>query len=204
MSRAMSIVSETRELLYQQAQERITELEASRDSYAKRLGDVKVEVAELEAGEARKIAALHEQTNHLLERITELEAKVETAEDVRSLLLKADREAQAKVANLEAALRELRDVINAAGLINLSLGVQLGQSVWYVKAKDAMAAVDEALTGAGRMSERADIEGYIIAPLKQHIAELEAALREARDHCLNDDISTAVTVIDWALKEQGE
>jgi len=62
-------------------------------------------------------------------------------EDAAALVLRAG----ASIAELEAALRELRDVINAAGLINLSRGVQLGQSVWYVKAKDAMAAVDAAL-----------------------------------------------------------
>lgn len=34
------------------------------------------------------------------------------------------------------ALTDLIDIIDAAGLINLSNGVQLGQTSWYVKASD--------------------------------------------------------------------
>lgn len=46
---------------------------------------------------------------------------------------------------LENALRGLVSVIEAAGLEHLSRGVQLGQTVWYVKASDAMAAAHDAL-----------------------------------------------------------
>lgn len=45
-----------------------------------------------------------------------------------------------RVEELEAALCGLIEVIDAAGLYNLSTGVQLGQTVWYVKASDALDA----------------------------------------------------------------
>lgn len=41
-------------------------------------------------------------------------------------------------AELLEALKDLTGVITAAGLSNLSRGVQLGPTVWYVKASDAM------------------------------------------------------------------
>lgn len=52
---------------------------------------------------------------------------------------------QATAIRLENAVRGLVSVIEAAGLENLSRGVQLGQTVWYVKATDAMAAAADAL-----------------------------------------------------------
>lgn len=39
---------------------------------------------------------------------------------------------------LLAALKNLTCIINKAGLINLTKGVQLGATSWYVKASDAM------------------------------------------------------------------
>ena len=39
---------------------------------------------------------------------------------------------------LTGALEQLISVIEAAGLLNLSHGVQLGSTVWYVKASDAL------------------------------------------------------------------
>lgn len=52
---------------------------------------------------------------------------------------------QATAIRLENALRGLVGVIEAAGLENLVRGVQFGQTVWYVKASDAMAAAHDAL-----------------------------------------------------------
>ena len=40
--------------------------------------------------------------------------------------------------NLYHAIKRLVDVINQAGVHNLSNGVQLGQTVWSVKCNDAM------------------------------------------------------------------
>lgn len=46
------------------------------------------------------------------------------------------------------ALRETWRVLDAAGLLNLSNGVQLGQTVWFVKASDAKAQSDAAIAKA--------------------------------------------------------
>lgn len=43
------------------------------------------------------------------------------------------------------ALDELVCVLNAAGLINLMRGVQLGPTVWFVKASDALSAAEDVL-----------------------------------------------------------
>lgn len=51
----------------------------------------------------------------------------------------------ARIAKLERVLQCLVAVIDAAGLHNLSNGVQLGPTVWYVKAHDAMTAARAAL-----------------------------------------------------------
>ena len=48
-------------------------------------------------------------------------------------------------AELVGALSALVEIINAAGLINLSNGVQLGQTVWFVKASDRMKWAESAL-----------------------------------------------------------
>jgi hypothetical protein len=40
--------------------------------------------------------------------------------------------------NLLEALEELTEIIDKAGLLNLSNGVQLGPTVWYVKATERM------------------------------------------------------------------
>ena len=52
-------------------------------------------------------------------------------------------------AELVFALRELVDIINAAGLINLSNGVQLGQTSWFVKASDRLKWAEWVLDHAG-------------------------------------------------------
>jgi hypothetical protein len=49
---------------------------------------------------------------------------------------------------LRRALSHLVEVIDAAGLLNLSNGVQLGPTVWYVKASEAMDIARAALRGA--------------------------------------------------------
>ena len=49
---------------------------------------------------------------------------------------------------LLAALKELVAVIEAAGLHNLTNGVQLGPTVWYVKASDAISSARAAITAA--------------------------------------------------------
>lgn len=46
---------------------------------------------------------------------------------------------------LTTALEGLISVIEAAGLDNLSRGVQLGPTSWYVKASDALEAAKEAI-----------------------------------------------------------
>lgn len=47
-----------------------------------------------------------------------------------------------------AALRGLRHVIEAAGLHNLTRGVELGPTVWFVKASAALAAATDAIVKA--------------------------------------------------------
>lgn len=62
---------------------------------------------------------------------------------------KAEAERLQKAApELYEALRETWRVLRAAGLLNLSNGVQLGQTAWYVKITDAEALSDAALTKA--------------------------------------------------------
>lgn len=48
---------------------------------------------------------------------------------------------------LRDALESLVEIINKAGLSNLSGGVQLGQISWYVKASDRLNAAGAALKG---------------------------------------------------------
>lgn len=52
-----------------------------------------------------------------------------------------------RLREVETAAYRLVEVINMAGLINLSNGVQLGQTSWYVKASDAMERLDCAMAG---------------------------------------------------------
>lgn len=46
------------------------------------------------------------------------------------------------------SLRELVQVLESAGLLNLSRGVQLGQTVWYVKASDALDQANSTISKA--------------------------------------------------------
>jgi hypothetical protein len=48
------------------------------------------------------------------------------------------KERAERVAVLEEALRDLVAIIDSAKLSNLCNGVQLGPTVWYVKASDCM------------------------------------------------------------------
>lgn len=66
------------------------------------------------------------------------------AGDLRSAL----RAEQDRSDRLLEALTETWKVLRAAGLLNLSNGVQLGQTAWYVKACDAEALSDEAIRRA--------------------------------------------------------
>ena len=52
-------------------------------------------------------------------------------------------------AALVEALKQTWKVIDSAGLLNLSNGVELGQTSWYGKARDARAESDAALKAAG-------------------------------------------------------
>lgn len=51
-------------------------------------------------------------------------------------------------AELVAVLENLTSVIDSAGLYNLSRGVELGSTVWYVKATDGMDAARAAIAKA--------------------------------------------------------
>lgn len=62
-----------------------------------------------------------------------LQHAMQAAERQRGMFL----DARAQRDQLLEALKETWRVIDAAGLDNLSRGVQLGQTVWYVKASDA-------------------------------------------------------------------
>jgi hypothetical protein len=62
---------------------------------------------------------------------------------------KAEAERLQKAApDLYEALRETWRVLHAAGLLNLSSGVQLGQTAWYVNITDVEALSDAAIAKA--------------------------------------------------------
>lgn len=61
---------------------------------------------------------------------------------------RADARLIIAAADMLSALRGLRHVIEAAGLHNLMNGVQLGPTVWFVKASDALAAATDAIVKA--------------------------------------------------------
>jgi hypothetical protein len=70
----------------------------------------------------------------------------------RALLDEIDR-LKAENAGLLGALGNLIGVITDAGLFNLSNGVQLGQTVWYVKASDAMDSARAAIASARKQGD---------------------------------------------------
>ena len=53
------------------------------------------------------------------------------------------------IEELHATLRGIVEIVDAAGLLNLSNGVQLGQTSWYVKAVDRFDRARAALSKAG-------------------------------------------------------
>ena len=60
-------------------------------------------------------------------------------------ILKEAREDRDEIRELRGSLAELVQIIEKAGLNNLSNGVQLGQTAWYVKANYAMERANAAL-----------------------------------------------------------
>lgn len=56
------------------------------------------------------------------------------------------------------AMREMLAVIGSAGLSNLANGVQLGPTVWYVKASDAIACTNSAIASAEESLRRPEQE----------------------------------------------
>ena len=67
-------------------------------------------------------------------------------------IMEANARLIAAAPELYEALAETWRVLDAAGLLNLSNGVQLGQTAWYVKARDAEALARAALAKAGGAS----------------------------------------------------
>ena len=64
-------------------------------------------------------------------------------------LLKEAQQDAKEIKELRDALSRLVSIIDAAGVINLSRGVQLGQTSWYVKATDAMAYAKAVMSEKG-------------------------------------------------------
>lgn len=60
----------------------------------------------------------------------------------------ANAELIAAAPELFVRLADLIDIIDAAGLLRLSNGVQLGQTVWYVKAHDRLESARQAVAKA--------------------------------------------------------
>jgi len=76
------------------------------------------------------------------------------------------------LSNAKEALEGLLSVIDAAGLINLSNGVQLGQTVWYVKASEAVEYAREALSALSNLPKlEHEPEGVDYAIKLQRIIE---------------------------------
>jgi hypothetical protein len=74
--------------------------------------------------------------------------RMSSAEELRTRVAVQERVIAIGLAEhetLRAALEGLVKIIDAAGLLNLSNGVQLGQTSWYVKAHDALEAARDAL-----------------------------------------------------------
>lgn len=67
--------------------------------------------------------------------------------------IRGQKEVEDSTRDLLSALQETWRVLRAAGTLNLSRGVQLGQTSWYVKICDAEAQSDAAISraqGTGR------------------------------------------------------
>lgn len=76
---------------------------------------------------------------------------------------RADR-AESDRANLLHALVGLVGVINSAGLLNLSNGVQLGQTSWFVKATDWMDTAQRIIATVRDGGEA--VHGQVVQPIR--------------------------------------
>ena len=80
------------------------------------------------------------------------------------------------------ALQQLVDIIDSAGLLNLSNGVQLGQTVWYVKAFDRLNYAREVLAAPAPDTEAAvDATLGVTAELARVTAERDELAAETSD-----------------------
>jgi hypothetical protein len=82
--------------------------------------------------------------------IAECDASIDFASDVEAELTRNAANARliAAAPHLYVALADLVNIIDKAGLLHLSNGVQLGATSWYVKASDRMEAARRAIEGA--------------------------------------------------------
>lgn len=98
----------------------------------------------------RQLADVVERYDHMKLRAEAAEAQAAADREGTKRYADKWRAAEARVRELEGALRELVWIIDKAGLLNLSNGVQLGQTSWYVKAYDRLEAARAALAAALR------------------------------------------------------
>jgi len=87
------------------------------------------------------------------------EGAMSTCEKLVSLVSQVNREEEAAVALREAA-QEFVDIVDAAGLINLSNGVQLGATSWFVKASERLEWLRRTIARAGTIGAQPDLEPY--------------------------------------------
>jgi len=83
-----------------------------------------------------------------------LRCELRGADDEIRYQAKRAEAAEARLKRVENALRELVWIIDKAGLLNLSNGVQLGQTSWYVKANDRLEGARAALAAAQSSGEK--------------------------------------------------
>lgn len=69
---------------------------------------------------------------------------------VNVAMLRALLATSAEAERMAEALDGLVEIIDKAGLLNLSNGVQLGPTVWYVRASDRLEVARAALASTGR------------------------------------------------------
>lgn len=101
----------------------------------------------------RQLADVVERYDHMKLRAEAAEAQAAADREGTKRYADKWRAAEARVRELEGALRELVWIIDKAGLLNLSNGVQLGQTSWYVKAYDRLEAARAALAAAQSSEE---------------------------------------------------
>ncbi len=120
------------QFLRDEAADALEALQAERDQYGELLRNIcgELELPHSESGPCDDPLKYEQAIEGLREQIIQ---EIGLAE-----LQDAQRAAKAQVKALREALTNLTNVIDAAGLDNLSNGVQLGPTVWFVKATDAM------------------------------------------------------------------